>query len=169
LAKLDARRHPVLTGVVMGLMLGAFGGFAVSALSPTRIESAVVTGNGISDPPGRPARYYVTGSTESGSSFRLNGRALYELMERSEGDVPADVEVARWTGRVEIVRAAGLSSEDDRSWRGWWMAIAALLIAIAMARTVVRVGDRGSAFRIGIAGVVAATAVLLLVPVLYVR
>lgn len=167
--RLDARRQPVLTGIVLGVLLGAFGGFAVSSLSPTRTEPAVVTGAGISDPAGRSPRYFVTGSTESGRSFRLNGRVLYEIVDRAAGDVPAEAEVARWTGRVEVVRARGVSTSDERAWRGWVMAVGALLIAFGGARTIMRVGDRATALRMVVAGVGAAAAALVLVPVLYVR
>ncbi len=159
----------MLTGIVLGVLLGAFGGFAVSSLSPTRTEPAVITGGGISDPAGRAPRYFVMGSTESGRSFRLNGRALYEFVEPADGDVPAEAEVARWTGRVEVVRAAGLSTSDERPWRGWVMAVGALLIAIGGARTIARVGDRAVALRMVIACAGAAAAALVLVPVLYVR
>ena len=150
---------------MLGVLLGAFGGFAVSSLSPTRSEPAVITGGGVSDPAGRAPRYFVMGATESGRSFR----ALYEFVELADGDVPAEAEVARWTGRVEIVRAAGLSTRDERPWRGWVMAVGALLIAIGGARTIARVGDRAVAMRMVVACAGAAAAALVLVPVLYVR
>ena len=161
MARLDAHRRPVLTGVVIGVLIGCSGFLALSASSPTRVEPAVVTGNGISDPPGRPARSFVTGSTESGRSFRLTGRALYEYVESADGVIAdgvivGEAEVSRWTGRVDFVRAAGLSTSQERSWRGWWMAVGFAPVAAGAVRTLVGVRDRGIALRIAISSVVGA-------------